>query len=90
MENRRRTLDINVALIIQGLEDLKQHAKNNFEKLEKQISEKCLSCIYAEQLKFRAENNWWHIRAIWGIVGLIWGTIGTMCLIYLKQKAHMQ
>lgn len=80
---------MNVAIIIQRLDDLKEQVVKKFSELEYQISNKCLSCVYAEKLSLRADNNWWHIRAIWGIIGVIWGAVGTIFLVIVKHKLHI-
>jgi hypothetical protein len=85
MNENRRKIDIDIAIIIQRLDDFKELMLTKFITLENSVKYNCADCAYAQKLLMKADANWWHIVRLWAMVGIIWTTIFAIIGMYLKH-----
>lgn len=87
-DERRRSLDTNVQLILgfmkDKIEDLKEHVTTEIKRLEDKIDNKCVSCVFVESLRLKSDENWFHVKTLWSMIAVLWAGIATV-FFYLYE-----
>jgi hypothetical protein len=78
----KRESDIQFGRVLEGIEDL----KHSVSRLDKKIDEKCLICPATSVLTTRSNNNWWHIKSIWTILAITYGTFASWAAYLIYEK----
>ncbi|HWR42782.1 hypothetical protein [Sporomusa sp.] len=71
-----------VNVIVERIENLKEHFNEKFINIEKKLDGQCEHCQNTPKFRERLHSQWFHITALWGALGAI-----TSMLFYVAQRA---